>query len=109
MVRPTAKWRRMSRVYARFARDWPYADFSDAAAQAMFDHENGVPLSQSGFVNGYALGKKWMSVTLAMWREDISKGLLSVNELLGDEYPEWFLKQTGILKYKITNVAEEAA
>lgn len=87
----------MADIYARFADDWPHADFSEEAAIAMYKRENGTPLPQTEKVNGFALGKKWMEVTLAMWREDIPDGLLFVRELLDDGYPEWFLKRTGIL------------
>ncbi|MCP5019644.1 MAG: hypothetical protein GY938_30825 [Ketobacter sp.] len=97
MGKPSKKWRRMATMYKRFAQDWPRADFSDAAAVAMYNRENGSPLPQTERTNGYALGKKWMEVTLAMWREDIAIDLLSIQELLDDDFPEWFLKKTGIM------------
>ena len=77
--------------------DFSFANFNDEAAAAMFAWESkGVPMTNEG-VNGFALGKKWMDVTVAMWKEDIPKELLHVNELLADGYPEWFLKRVGIL------------
>lgn len=36
--------------------------------------------------NGYLLGKKWMDVTIAMWREDMMKGILFKRELYRDEF-----------------------
>lgn len=43
-------------------------------------------------LNGYALGKKIMDITIAMWREDIGRGHLSKYELYKcGEYPEWWL------------------
>ncbi len=56
----------------------------------LFNSESyGTPVSDN---NGYALGKKWMNVTIAMWIEDINKGLLFKCELYEDEnLPHWWL------------------
>ena len=92
------KWLRMAAIYRRFASDYPRADFSDDAAAAMYAHEStGAPLPDPR-TNGFALGKKWMDVTIAAWKEDIlSRGLL-VSELQGDDgYPDWFLERIGVL------------
>ncbi len=44
--------------------------------------------------NGYAIGKRWMEVTVRMWREDISKGLLFTWELYEDgRFPHWWLDE----------------
>ena len=91
----------MAEIYKRFAEDCPQADFSEEAAIAMYKHENGVSLPETKTINGFALGKKWMSITVAMWKDDIAKGLLLVNELLDDGYPEWFLKNIGVYKYRL--------
>jgi len=81
------KWWRMAAIYQRFASDYPIADFSDEAARTLFLHESvGAPLIDST-TNGYALGKKWMDVTVAAWKEDIASLGLSVSELLQDGYP----------------------
>lgn len=94
---PSKKWRRMAAMYRRFGQ-LPDADFSDAAATAMFTAEtHGTPLPPGPPLNGFALGKKWMDVTVSMWREDIPAGLLAVQELLDDGYPEWFLMRVGVL------------
>lgn len=88
-MKPTTKWMRIADLYRRFARDWPLFDYSDVAAAEMFAHEShGGPLSER---NGFALGKKWMDVSVAMWREDIPKGLLSRTELEADGFPSWWL------------------
>ncbi len=42
-----------------------------------------------------------MEVTIAIWREDIAKGLLLVSELIVDGYPEWFLKRIGLLRFRV--------
>ena len=96
------KWRRMAQMYQRFATGYSGADFGEDAALDMFLHEStGTPLPDPK-TNGYALGKKWMDVTVAMWKEDILQGNLFVFELQEDEarspgYPDWFLKLVGVL------------
>ncbi len=40
--------------------------------------------------NGFAVGKRWMNVSIAMWQEDIRLGRLWIWELERD-YPLWFL------------------
>lgn len=87
----SSKYRRMCEVYKLFGRDWQHLfDYSDDAMVEMFNHESlGLPLSEK---NGYALGKKWMDVTVEMWKEDIKKGLLFIFELYEDDrYPRWWL------------------
>jgi hypothetical protein len=92
------KWRRMADIYKRFASDYPAADFSEAAALAMYLHEStGAPLPDPR-TNGYALGKKWMDVTVAGWKEEIPQLGLLVSELQGEDgYPDWFLERVGVL------------
>ena len=91
------KWLRMAELYKRFASDFEFADFSNSAEIEMFNWESrGVPIADKN-INGFALGKKWMDVTVAMWLEDISKGLLYPRELMDDNYPEWFLRKVGVL------------
>ena len=88
-------WRRMADIYQRFAP--PGTDLSPAAAAAMYQHESfGEPLANPS-TNGFNIGKKWMDITIAMWREDIPARVLTVQELQDDGYPDWFLKRTGIL------------
>jgi hypothetical protein len=49
----------------------------------------GTPISPN---NGYLLGKRWCSVNIAMWKEDIEKGYLFKKELYEDgKYPHWWL------------------
>lgn len=83
-------------MYLRFAVDYPQADRSDTAAMAMFLHESQGKLLPEDTLNAFALGKKWMDVTVAGWKEEIATGGLFVFELL-DEYPEWFLARVGVL------------
>ena len=78
-------------MYLRFARSFSSKlDDSEAAARAMFEHEStGAPAPPES--NAFLAGKKWMDVTVKMWREDIPRGLLSRSELTADGYPDWFL------------------
>lgn len=101
------KWLKMAEMYKRFATDFPSADFSRKSAEDMFIFESkGIQLLK-GHNNGFAFGKKWMDVTLAMWKEDIEKGNLFIEELLHDNYPKWFLKKSGILHNKEGREMEE--
>lgn len=94
------KWLRMAELYKRFAWSCETTDWSEDAKMAMYRHESlGEPLPETNKINGYVLGKKAMDITVAMWKEDIEQYLLSVKELQ-EEYPEWFLKQLGILEMK---------
>ncbi len=102
MIKISKKWRRIAEIYKSFAKDFPMADFGEEAAMDMYQHENGIPLPSRVKSNGFQIGKRWMNVTVAMWKEDIAKGLLRVEEL-ENEFPEWFLKNIGILKYRRQN------
>jgi hypothetical protein len=99
------KWRRMADMYRRFAVDYPAADWSEEAALAMYLHEStGAPMPDARS-NGYALGKKWMDVTVAGWKEEIPQMGLLVSELQADGYPDWFLERVGVLHLKPTRAA----
>lgn len=81
----------MLEVYEVFSKDWSHTHrFDEEAAVELFNHESyGKPLTP---LNGYALGKKWMDVFLAMWRQDIEEGNLFKFELYtSGEFPEWWL------------------
>lgn len=88
----------MADIYRRFAADYPQADFGPAAAREMYLYESiGVKLGPLATWNGFALGKKWMDVTVKMWREDTQSKMLRVEELQADGFPDWFLARVGIL------------
>ena len=81
----------MCEVYRIFSKDWEHLyDFSDQSMIEFFNHESyGTPISKE---NGFALGKKWLNVNVAMWKEDIERGLFRTSELYNDEkYPHWWL------------------
>jgi hypothetical protein len=105
-MKPTTKFKKMATMYLRFSKDWPLADTSDAALNEMFFHESlGTPLTYSrGVLNAYALGKKWMDVNVAMWKEDIAQSTLFVFELQ-KEYPDWFLSRVGVLDLQPNPIA----
>lgn len=87
------KFLRKAEIYKIFSTQWESLfDFSDAMLIELFNHESyGMPISKN---NGYALGKKWMDVHVAMWKEDIANGLLFKFELYEDEkFPRWWLDQ----------------
>jgi len=70
-------------------------DYSDEAALAVYNHETfGKPMPKTDKINGFELARKWMDVTVAMWKEDIADHLLFVDEL--DDVPDWFLKKVKI-------------
>lgn len=95
------KYKRMARIYKRFTIGFN-CDLSDKALLSMYLYESkgvgnlGSTIFQDVAVNGYALGKKWMDVTITSWKEDIKQGLLLKEELIKDNYPEWFLTKIGI-------------
>lgn len=81
----------MCEMYKHFVKDWEHLfDFSEEMMLEMFHAEShGTPISEN---NGYYHGKKWMNVTVAMWKEDMESGILFKCELYDDpNYPHWFL------------------
>lgn len=81
----------MSEVYQIFSRDWKHVlDYSDEMLIELFNAESyGGPVSRN---NGYAIGKKYLSLHVTMWKEDIEKGLLREYELYDDgTFPTWWL------------------
>ena len=126
-MKPTKRWLRMAEVYKRFTGresglvDQSDLDFSDEAAAEMFEFETtgrgdlrtgvfgklrrlGEPVEKT---NGYAFGKHRMDLTVEMWREDLPRGLLSVQELIADGYPPWFLRRVLPAHYRPFIEADE--
>jgi hypothetical protein len=81
----------MAKLYQQFAEGWTGLDFSDESMIAMFNHESfGEPVDQRK--NGFYVGKQWMSVTVAMWKEEQARGCFSVYEIYQDpRLPHWWL------------------
>ena len=96
-IKISKKWRKVADLYRRFAADYPLADFTEDAAESMFAYESmGAPLPKTERLNGFMLGKKWMDVTVAQWREDIANKQLLPRELVADGYTPAFLARHGI-------------
>ena len=98
-IKISNKWLEMAEIYKRFAiKEYPHADFGDVAALMMYEHETyGKPIERTEKLNGFLLGKKWMDVTIAGWKEEIASRGLLVKELIDDGYPEWFLERIGVM------------
>jgi hypothetical protein len=97
MSKISKSWLKMAEIYKIFADGWNNIDFSDKAKQEMFDFES----SGRGDIeidcfsttnNGFAVGKKWLNVQVAMWIEDIQNGIIGKVELYNDKkFPHWWL------------------
>lgn len=91
------RWRKIAEVYKHFAkgatRTGFVCDFSENAAREMYIFES----QGRGRIkpdNGFAIGKKWLDVTVAMWREDLKANppMLYAAELYSDpNLPDWWL------------------
>lgn len=96
--KPTSKWRKKSEIYKMFIPDNLECTLSeqDEIDMFMFETHNEGDLEKSLFLdppfNGYVVGKKFMTVIIEMWKEDISLGRLYKFELEQD-YPKWWLDQ----------------
>jgi hypothetical protein len=82
----------MCEVYKYFSRDWSsFSDYSEESMLELYISESYGDV-QCEDSNGYYLGKKWLSVTVSMWKEDMQKGTLFLKELYDDpEIPDWWL------------------
>jgi hypothetical protein len=94
----TDHWReKLAPLYRRFAPLELDYDWSEEAMEEAYLCETrgegrlsfNIFANTNDKFNGYAVGKKYMDVTLAMWRSDIEEGLLTKNELYA-EMPEEF-------------------
>lgn len=97
-MRISKKYNKIAESYLYFAKS--YSDIYDdsvTSKENMYSFETfGKPrikyneLQANGKYNAYAIGKHWMDVTIAMWKEDIINGNLKKFELLDDpEIPEF--------------------
>lgn len=78
-------------LYLLFSKEFEnILDFSEDMLYELYCSESfGGKCSKN---NGYYHGKKWLSVTVSAWREDIEKGYLFPLELYQDpNYPHWWL------------------
>jgi hypothetical protein len=89
-------------IYEIFVRDFKSGlDFSEDMLYEQYLNESvGGECSRN---NGYHYGKKYMDVTIKMWREDISLGNLFLFELYDDPtFPDWWLDRVFNKRYNNT-------
>ena len=87
------KFKKMCEIYLIFAQDWKdCCDFSLESKEELFQHETyGKEISSN---NGFYVGKKYLNLSVNMWREDIKYGFLSKKELFQDgKFPSWWLNK----------------
>ena len=80
----------MCEVYRLFSKDWEHClNFDDDMMVELYYSESyGDEVSDK---NGYYIGKRYLNLTVTMWKEDIQKGLLRKQELYDDVFPHWWL------------------
>ena len=83
----------MSEIYKIFSRDWDHImDYSEESLVEMFNYETYGTEIKDKKRNGYYVGKQWLNVHIEMWKEDMQKGYLLVEELYIDPlFPHWWL------------------
>ena len=86
----------MCELYKLFAKDWENClDFGEESMLEMYHSEtHGLAVSKT---NGFYHGKKYLNVTVAMWKEDLARGTLFRVELYNDpRFPHsWLDKVLG--------------
>lgn len=102
-MKVSKKWLKTAQLYKFFSKDYQGLDFSDSAAEAMYNYETygegRVTYHEKvdGLYNGFAVGKHLMDIQIATWNEDLRRPfMLTKYELLNDpELKEikWFLEQ----------------
>lgn len=82
----------MCEVYKYFSRDWSnWADYTEDSMLELYLSESYGDV-QCKHNNGYYIGKRWLNVSVKMWKEDIEKGYLFKKELYNDpDIPNWWL------------------
>ena len=91
------KWLKMAEIYEMFIPEHLECTTTDNDKQAMYRFETfGEGNLEANLFqleppfNGYLIGKRFMDITVAMWREDIPQGILYKYEL-EEHYPKWWL------------------
>lgn len=89
----SAKFLKMAEIYKIFAKPFEHMlDYTDEALLEMYLYES----TGKGFpseLNAYFVGKRWLNVTVAMWKKDIKDGIISFQELRNDpKFPHWWLE-----------------
>ncbi len=83
----------MCEVYKLFSKDWEgVLNYDEESLVELFVHESHGG-TQPRDDNGYYVGKRWLNVFVAMWKEDIEQGYLYKFELYeSGHWPEWWLE-----------------
>lgn len=97
----TKPFKQMAEVYKVFAKDWKHVcNFGPVSLDQAFkaetygrEHKRSYSKKMgNGRLNGFLVGKHWMDVTLAQWKEDIPQGMLFKYELYREgQFPSWWL------------------
>jgi hypothetical protein len=82
----------MSELYKVFSNDWKDClDYSDESLLELYNYES-YGGNKPKSINGFSHGKKWLNLHVAMWKEDLQKGILFKQELYEDpKFPHWWL------------------
>lgn len=89
LKQPSKKYERICPVYEYFASSFD-VDLSDEAKVRFYNYETfGTPIVKyyepyNGMFNGYAVGKHWMDVNMAMYKEDLLARNLTKFEIYSD-------------------------
>jgi len=87
----TKKFEKMCEIYRIFSYDgWRYnASFTEEDKLELFYAETFGDTCKSN--NGFAIGKRFMDITVAGWIEERDEGLLPAASLYGGKFPTWWL------------------
>lgn len=84
-------FKKMVPIYRLFAEPWEHClDFSDDMLHEMYLNESSG-IGKCSPQNGFYHGKKWMNVTIAMWKEDFGRTLGWWELYEDNRYPHWWL------------------
>ena len=84
------RFRDLCKIFEIFSKEFDGLLYDDQQIIDLYNKESYG--SEIDLRNGYFIGKKWMNVNVAMWKEDLELGLLFKHELYSDEkYPHWWL------------------
>ncbi len=81
----------MCEIYKIFSKSWTSCTFTDEDMLELFLSESYGEVTCHHY-NGFSIGKKYLSLSVNMWKEDIKIGNLFLHELYQDDtYPHWWL------------------
>lgn len=109
LTKISKKWLKMAEIYKRFAKDWPDADLSYAALEAMYKHESlGVAIQTTDKLNGFEV---CFIITDEDHITELQAQLEITNHLNYFEHDlsTQYLKDIEILKAQLAAVQKDAA